>query len=88
MKSKDEDAFVMTLDKRQRQVVDALRRSPLYCASPVRLSDVVHIVKRDHGLNIETVFFQEHANGETTAFGIYVLRDEVTPANIYGEVAA
>ncbi len=74
-------AKVITLDKRQRQVLDALRANPLYCASPVRLSDVVHIIKRDFGLNIETLFFSEKTGGEASTYGIYILRDAVTPIN-------
>ncbi|MEP5761156.1 MAG: hypothetical protein ABJ327_17940 [Litoreibacter sp.] len=69
--------FVVTLEKRQRQVIEALMLTPLYCASPVRLSDVVHIVKREHGLDIETMFFSDETGPETATFGVYVLKDKL-----------
>lgn len=75
------EPFTITLDKRQRQVVDTLRKSPLRCASPVRLSDVVHIVKRDHKLQIETEFFTELDTPDPATFGVYVLTDKLRPVS-------
>ena len=63
------------LSKRNRQVLDALRRGPLYCASPVRLSDSVLILKRDYGIDIETLLFS--GDGESR-FGVYRLASDIT----------
>ena len=42
------------LDKRKRQVVDALLSGDLYCASTVRIGDIVFRLKEDNGLHAET----------------------------------
>ncbi|MDD9726531.1 hypothetical protein PVV74_13760 [Roseovarius sp. SK2] len=75
----------ITLSNRKRQVLDALVRNPIYCASPVRLSDIVLLLRNENGLNIETEFFQENDGIENTRFGIYVLVDEV---RYLGEVSS
>lgn len=67
----------ITLSNRKRQVLDALMRNPIYCASPVRLSDIVLLLRNENGINIETDFFQENDGIENTRFGIYVLVDQV-----------
>lgn len=67
----------ITLSNRKRQVLDALMRAPVYCASPVRLSDIVLLLRNENGINIETEFFQENDGIENTRFGIYVLVDQV-----------
>ncbi len=67
----------ITLSNRKRQVLDALMCSPIYCASPVRLSDIVLLLRNENGINIETEFFQENDGIENTRFGIYVLVDRV-----------
>ncbi|MEO3416810.1 hypothetical protein AAFO92_19335 [Roseovarius sp. CAU 1744] len=53
----DSKPKVVTLSKRQRQVMDLLIAAPFFCASPVRLSDVVHILKRETGLEVDTKFY-------------------------------
>lgn len=65
------------LSNRKRQVMDALIRRPIYCASPVRLSDIVLLLRRENGIDIETEFFQENDGIENTRYGIYVLIDRV-----------
>ena len=64
---------VAILQKRQRQIVDLLINGPVYCASPVRISDVVHILKREVGLRVDTTMYP--GNPETGAgdYGIYTL---------------
>ncbi|MGK7650874.1 hypothetical protein ACSQ76_00045 [Roseovarius sp. B08] len=73
----DGERETITLSNRKRQVLDALVRSPIYCASPVRLSDIVLLLRNENGINIETEFFQENDGIENTRFGIYVLVDQV-----------
>ena len=67
----------ITLSNRKRQVLDALIRNPIYCASPVRLSDIVLLLRNENGISIETEFFQENDGIENTRFGIYILVDQV-----------
>lgn len=47
-------AMEVVLDKRKRQVVDALIAGELYCASTVRIGDIVFRLKEDNGLHAET----------------------------------
>jgi hypothetical protein len=75
----DETPREVTLDKRQRQVLDLLRAGPVYAASPVRLSDIVHILKRDIELDVETVRYPGDPATGSGSFGIYFLRSSVTP---------
>lgn len=44
----------ITLSKRWRDMMDTLRKGPVYCASPVRLSDAVCVLRRDYQVPIET----------------------------------
>ncbi|MFU1605738.1 hypothetical protein ACM25O_04255 [Sulfitobacter pontiacus] len=44
----------VVLDKRKRQVVDALVAGELYCASTVRIGDIVFRLKEDNRLHAET----------------------------------
>lgn len=66
------------LGKRNRQVIEALKRSPIYAASPIRLSDTVGILRHEHGITIETEFFEDDSGFEKTRFGVYRLVDTVT----------
>ena len=50
----DGQAAEVVLDKRKRQVVDALLTGELYCASTVRIGDIVFRLKEDNGLHAET----------------------------------
>ncbi|UWR30165.1 hypothetical protein K3758_01065 [Sulfitobacter sp. W002] len=50
----DGQATEVILDKRKRQVVDALLTGELYCASTVRIGDIVFRLKEDNGLHAET----------------------------------
>ena len=65
------------ISKRDRQIAEALIAQPLFCASPVRVSDSVLRLRRDHGLPIETEIFSERDGGEALTFGIYHLTAEV-----------
>ncbi len=50
----DGDTTEITLNKRKRQVVDALIAGDLYCASTVRIGDIVFRLKEDNSLHAET----------------------------------
>lgn len=70
------DPINLTLDKRQRQVLDALMIGPVYSASPVRISDMV-LLLREAGVDIETLRFDGDPGTGAGRFGIYVLRSAV-----------
>ena len=65
------------LQKRDRQVAEALMAGPLFCASPVRVSDSVLRLRRDHGLPVETEFFSESNGEEKLTFGVYWMAADV-----------
>jgi len=48
------DGRIVTLANRKRQVVDTLLRSPVYCASTIRISDIVFRLKSEDGIGIST----------------------------------
>ncbi len=78
----------IAISKRIRQVLEALAVGPLYCASTVRLSHYVDILRDDHGVNIETLWFSDNKGPLKTRYGVYVLRDEVRfVGNPNGEAA-
>ena len=68
---------LITLSKRIRQVLDTLMRGPVHCASPVRISDMVYLLREDYGLDIETKMYPgDPATGAGT-YGVYFLRSDV-----------
>jgi hypothetical protein len=67
------DEHSATLNKRNRQVLDAISAGPLFCASPVRVSHSVMCLRRDFGLPIEIEVFTESDGDEKLTFGVYYL---------------
>lgn len=67
------EPFNVRLEKRDRQVAETINKYPLFCASPVRLSDSVMRLRRDHGLEIETEIY----TGENGNYGAYFLRSKM-----------
>lgn len=72
--------FVEMFSKRKLQVLETFEKSPLYCASPVRLSDVVMILKRDHGVDIVTTYHTEVGVPDPATFGVYALKSRISNA--------
>lgn len=68
---------VVILDKRRRQILELLASGPVYCASPVRISDVVYVLKREIGLEVETEFYPGDRAAGAGDFGVYFLRSRV-----------
>lgn len=60
------------------RVLLALVDGPLYCASPVRISDQVLLLKRDYGLSIRTETYSNDKETDRMRFGVYFLDDQVT----------
>lgn len=71
------DTHSASLQKRDRQVLDALRVSPVWCASPVRIGDSVLRLRRDHSIPVETVYFHERDGDESITFGAYALTETI-----------
>ncbi|ETX13270.1 hypothetical protein OCH239_12580 [Roseivivax halodurans JCM 10272] len=65
------------LSKRRRQVMDLLIEAPVYCASPVRISDIVHLLKRETGVAIHTDYYAGDPNTGAGGYGTYTLFSKV-----------
>lgn len=68
---------IVILDKRRRQILELLTIGPVYCASPVRISDIVHVLKREIGLEVDTEFYPGDRATGAGDFGVYFLRSRV-----------
>lgn len=71
--SEDGEATIITLSKGNRIVLDALIDQPVYCASPVRISDRVCILKRDYGVPITKKMYENDTATDRAKFGVYFL---------------
>ena len=76
----DEKPARKQLTKRQRQVTEALMDGPIYCASFIRLSDTV-LILRERGIDIETEMFRGNPGTDTFKFGVYRLRSKIQRAS-------
>ncbi len=81
------EASKAVVGKRDRQVLDAIINSPVFCASPIRISDSVLRLRRDHGLPIETETFTERDGDENLTFGAYFMDADVQLATSKAEAA-
>ncbi len=75
------------VSKRDRQVLDAIIKSPVFCASPIRVSDSVLRLRRDHGVPVLREDYTEQDGDETLNFGIYHLGANVqlAPSKVEGK---
>lgn len=77
---------VENLAKGNRRILEALMLCPIYCASRVRISDRVLILKRDYGVAIRTDMYTSDGTSECERFGVYTLDCQVRRLDL--EVAA
>ncbi|OOY23127.1 hypothetical protein BMI91_16930 [Thioclava sediminum] len=68
---------VVILEKRRRQILELLTLGPVYCASPVRISDIVYVLKREIGLEVDTEFYPGDRATGAGDYGVYFLRSRV-----------
>ena len=73
----DNPDLVITVSKRMRQTLEALIVGPVYCASPIRLSHYVDILRDDHRIKIETLWFTDSKGPMKTRYGVYKLLSEI-----------
>lgn len=67
----------VVLSKRRRQIIELLMRGPVYCASPVRISDVVSVLKHETSIDIHTEFYAGDRDIGAGDYGVYFLRSTV-----------
>ena len=74
---KDDDGLVskITLAKGNRIILDALLAQPVYCASPVRISDRVSILRREYGVPITKEMYDNDTATDRARFGVYFLEE-------------
>ena len=73
----DGETECATLSNRKRQIVELLLLGPVHCASPVRISDIVFILKRDIGLEVETRIYPGDKAVGSGDYGVYFLASNV-----------
>ncbi|MCW3784344.1 hypothetical protein [Defluviimonas salinarum] len=84
---RDGETVTANLRKRRRQILDLLMQGPVYCASPVRISDIVCILKHECGLDVETVFYPGDKEAGAGDFGVYFLHSAVARLDGVGVAA-
>ena len=67
----------VTLQKNKRQIMDLLLQGPVFCASPVRISDIVFILKREIELDVETKMYPGDPTTGAGDYGVYFLKSHV-----------
>ena len=71
------DPKAIIVSKGPRVVLDALIKQPVFCASPVRISECVSVLRHDFGVPIDmTVYENDRATGRRR-FGVYTLAADV-----------
>jgi len=73
----DGNTRTFTLAKGNRVILDALLKSPVYCASPVRVSDRVCVLRHEYGVPITIEMYQNDTATDRTKFGTYFLGEGV-----------
>jgi hypothetical protein len=67
----------INLAKGNRIILDALLRQPVYCASPVRVSNRVCILIHKYGVPITLEMYQNDEETGRDKFGVYFLNGHV-----------
>ena len=67
----------ITLAKGNRVILDALINQPVYCASPVRISDRVCILRHEYRVPIIKEMFENDSATDRAKFGVYFLNGRV-----------
>lgn len=75
--SDDGQTKTITLARGNRIILDTLIKQPVYCASPVRISDRVHILKSVYGVPITKEMYANDKQTGRQRFGVYFIGDGV-----------
>ena len=71
------ESSIVTLSKNKRRILEGLMEQPMFCASPVRISDIVCVLKADHAINIHTELYANDRETDRAKYGVYTLVDRV-----------
>lgn len=78
IRGEDGDKRIITVAKGNRIILDALLNSPVYCASPVRISDRVCILRHEYGVPITKEMYDNDISTGRAKFGVYFIGEGVT----------
>jgi hypothetical protein len=67
----------ITVAKGNRIILDALVKQPVFCASPVRISDRVCILRHEYRVPIIKEMYENDAATDHAKFGVYFLNGKV-----------
>lgn len=81
------DTHTITVSKGSRRILDALIAGPVYCASPVRISDRVCILRHEYGVPIIKEMYENDAATDRSKFGVYFLDCRVERLSDNGSAA-
>ena len=73
VRAADGKARVITLKSGNRVILDALIDRPLFCASPVRISDRVCILRHEYGVPIDREMYDGDEATDGQRFGVYFI---------------
>lgn len=73
----DGNTKTITVDKGNRIVLDALIDQPVYCASPVRISGPVCVLRHEYGVPIEIEMYENDTATDRARFGVYFIGEGV-----------
>jgi hypothetical protein len=75
--AEDGGVHFITVAKGNRIILDALLKQPVYCASPVRVSDRVCILIHKYGVPITKEMYENDEATGRDRFGVYFLNGRV-----------
>ncbi len=67
----------ITIAKGNRIILDALLEQPVYCASPVRISDKVCTLRHQYHVPIAKEMFENDTATDRAKFGVYFIDAKV-----------
>ncbi len=70
---KNGETHTITVAKGNRIILDALIASPVFCASPVRVSDRVCILRHEYCVPIIKEMYENDVATDRAKFGVYFL---------------
>ena len=83
----DGDTHTITLAKGNRIILDALIKQPVFCASPVCVSDRVCILRHEYRVPIRKEMYDNDTATDRAKFGVYFLDGAVVRVNAGGSAS-
>lgn len=81
VESEGQEPHTTIVSGKRRRVLEGLLKSPLYAASYARIGDHVDHLRKDNGIDIDTLGYKNDVETGREKFGVYSLRSKVTWIN-------